>query len=229
MLIPEYHVCYQSNRAEQLDRFQRVYTGVCALFMMADGFASCAASPHYVDWLTERVVQFEGSGSSADAVCREIGRLLSEASPVPGKASVAFVVSERSSYRFTTLGDTRIYRLANRDRTHDNSLAERCVNRGECPPDKLRIHPLRNQLTAWAGGRKGTIPTLQWQVSVCRQDERLLLCTDGFWSQVDDDSIYSLSSAAELKELCERLAGAAGQDDSHDNLTAAMLRYKEGG
>lgn len=225
MLTTEHHVCLQGNRAGQLDRFVQVSTGTCTLFMMADGFARCEASPHYVDWLTARVARFEGTGKSAEAVCGETGLLLGESSPAPGKASVAFVVAESGGYRFTTLGDTRIYGLASRTRTRDHSLAERCVIGGECSPDRLRFHPLRNRLTAWAGERKGAIPALCWQAASCLPGERLLLCTDGFCSLVDDDVLFSLDSAAALQALCARLTAAAGHRGLHDNLTAALMRF----
>lgn len=224
MLIPEHYVCLQGSRAGQLDRFLQVSTAACTLFMMADGFAQCEASPHYVDWLTARLARLHGTEKSAEAICTEITHLLGEPSPTPGKASVAVVVAERGAYHFTTLGDTRIYGLASRTRTRDHSLAERCVSDGECPADRLRFHPLRNRLIAWAGERKGAAPPVSWQAAACSPGERLLLCTDGFWSQFEDEDVFSLDSAAALQTLCDRLTAAAGPPGHHDNFTAALLR-----
>jgi len=77
--------------------------------MLADGYSSCSAKPHYVDWLTEQLSLLKDSGIDCDDTCDEIVRLLQQTDCYPGKASLAFVVSDAANYRYTTLGDTRIY------------------------------------------------------------------------------------------------------------------------
>ncbi|THB83331.1 hypothetical protein E1N66_16220 [Pantoea allii] len=226
MLIAEHHVSWQGDRAEQLDRFQVVKTGECMLFMMADGFSHCDASPHYVDWLSGQLERLNASGQDADAVCHEIGALLCPKSDFPGKASVAFVVSDDREYRYATLGDTRIYWLSARERTRDHSLAECCVMRGACPPDRLRHHPLRNTLTAHAGGVKKVPVSAAWHTRPHQREERLLVCTDGFWSRVSDDDIYAISSVSAFLTLLEEMQ-ATEESGKADNLTAALLCHAE--
>ncbi|PXW51496.1 hypothetical protein DFO55_11868 [Grimontella sp. AG753] len=58
----------------------------------------------------------------------------------PGKASVAFVVSDEQLYHYSTLGDTRIYWPQINSRTLDHSVAQLEVLRGECPPEQLRYY-----------------------------------------------------------------------------------------
>ncbi|QGY33216.1 PP2C family protein-serine/threonine phosphatase [Pantoea cypripedii] len=224
MLSSDYHLCLQGGREEQLDRFQVAETGRCTLFLMADGFSKCDARPHFVDWLTERTASLRGSGQDAEAVCMTLNALLNAHDSSPGKASVAFVISDENEHRFATLGDTRIYWLARRDRTRDHSLAERCVARGHCPPEALRHHPLRNRLTAWAGAGTGTVHTLAWCSAPFLENERLLVCTDGFWSQLGEDDIYAIDTPAALHEQCSDLLGA-GERELPDNLTVALLKY----
>ncbi|TPV23651.1 PP2C family protein-serine/threonine phosphatase [Pantoea anthophila] len=226
MLIPEHHVSWQGDRAEQLDRFQVVETGKCTLLMMADGFSDCDASPHYVDWLVGELEKLNVSGQGAGAVCLEIGALLRAKSDFPGKASVAFVVSDDWEYRYATLGDTRIYWPSGRERTRDDSLAERCVMQGLCPPDSLRHHPLRNTLTAYAGGIKKMPVSVTWHTRPHQQAERLLVCTDGFWSRVCDDDIYAISSGSAFLALIKKMQ-VTEESGKADNLTAALLCYAE--
>lgn len=226
MLILEHQVSWQGGRTEQLDRFQVVETGRCTLFMMADGFSHCEASPHYVDWLTKQLSRLNASGQDARATCLEISELLCAQSDFPGKASVALVVTDEQEYRYATLGDTRIYWLRERERTRDHSLAERCVAQGLCPPDRLRNHPLRNTLTACAGGAQKVPVSIAWHPRLHQQEERLLVCTDGFWSRVSDEEIYTVSSEQAFRKLLEYMQ-ASDENGTSDNLTAALLCHTE--
>jgi len=221
VLTAEFHLSLQGSRMEQLDRFLSVETGRCTLFMMADGFSQCDACPHYVDWLTERLNRLAASGMNVSLTCREISNILQVRDCFPGKASVAFVVADDREYRHTTLGDTRIYWLNRNDRTRDHSLAERCVELGHCPPDALSRHPLRNRLTAWAGS--GNLHALKWHNRTPLPAEHLLICTDGFWSQVSDDDIKGAASGSTLSELCCRL-NERTRGCFPDNLTVTLLK-----
>lgn len=225
MLTTELHLSYQGSRTEQLDRFMWVETGRCRLFMMADGFSQCEARPHYVDWLTMHLELMKDSGRDIHAVCHDITVLLRTSDNYPGRASVAFVIADDREYHYTSLGDTRIYWLNRYDRTRDHSLAERCVSLGQCPPDAIRFHPLRNRLFAWAGNCRGAMHEVKWHQREYQQDHYLLLCTDGFWSQVSDDDIYTLRSVAALRERCARLSA---DNSSPDNLTVALLLQQPG-
>jgi len=221
VLTAELHLTHQGSRTEQLDRFLSVETGLCRMFMMADGFSHCDACPHYVDWLSERLYRLAASGMDVSLACREISNILQVRDCFPGKASVAFVIADDREYRYASLGDTRIYWLNSGDRTRDHSLAERCVSLGQCPPDAIRFHPLRNRLFAWAGNGRGLMHEVKWHQRTCKQEQSLLLCTDGFWSQLSDADIYTIRSAAGLKERCTCLSA---DSSSPDNLTVALLR-----
>lgn len=222
MLTADFHLSLQGSRAEQLDRFLSVETGPCRFFMMADGFSQCDASPHYVDWLSERLYRLAASGMDVSQACREISHLLQVRDCLSGKASVAFVVADEREYRYSTLGDTRIYWLNRSDRTRDHSLAERCVERGHCPPDALPRHPLRNRLTAWAGVGSGNLHAIKWHHLAPLSTEHVLICTDGFWSQVSEADIDGIASGSPLSELCGRL-NELTRGDFPDNLTVALL------
>jgi PPM family protein phosphatase len=221
MLTAEFHLSLQGSRREQLDRFLSVDTGQCSLFMMADGFSQCNACPHYVDWLTERLRRLAATDMDVALVCREISEILQVRDCFPGKASVAFVVADDRQYRYATLGDTRIYWLNRSYRTRDHSLAERCVELSHCPPDALSRHPLRNRLTAWAGS--GNLHALKWHNQTLSPAEHLLICTDGFWSQVSEADINGITSGSLLNDLCSKL-NARTRGCFPDNLTVTLLR-----
>ena len=217
MLRTEYYYCSQGLRDEQLDRFVVIETGRCSIIMLADGYSCCTASPHYVDWLVEGLSALKSSGLHCANVVEEITLLLAQTEYYPGKASVAFVVSDEQLYHYSTLGDTRIYWPQTNSRTLDHSVAQLAVMRGVCPSEQLRYHPYRNRLMRHAGS--GLKHRLEWQTRPLLKNESMILCSDGLWSQLDDSQLYNVSDSEDLARLVQSLCMVPSQD----NLSVVML------
>lgn len=171
----------------------------------------CSEKPHYVDWLAERLLFLQLSELSGENTVQEITTLIAQTKCWPGKASVAFVVSDDQLYHYSTLGDTRICWPQENSRTQDHSVAQLAVQRGECPPDQLRFHPYRNRLMRHAGA--GTKHLLAWQTRSLTENECLILCSDGLWSQLDDRHIYSVTDKKDLAKLVEHLVTVPPPDN----------------
>lgn len=210
--------CGQGLREEQLDRFVVSETGRCTVFMLADGYSCTSVHPHYVDWLEEHLSDLQASGLVCSNAADEISRMLADTECHPGKASVAFVISDEQNYFYTTLGDTRIYWPSENLRTMDHSVAQLAVQRGECPSEQLRFHPFRNRLLRHAGSGKKHVP--EWQSRCLQNDECVILCTDGFWSLLDDQEISCIADNTALGLLVNRIKSPQPQD----NFSAVMLR-----
>lgn len=210
--------CSQGLRDEQLDRFVVSETGRCKVFMMADGYACCSVNPHYVDWLAEQLSGLHATGLNSKSAANEISRTIAEKKSYPGKASVAFVISDEQNYLYTTLGDTRIYWPIENQRTNDHSVAQLAVQRGECSPKQLRFHPFRNRLLQHAGDGHKHVP--EWMTRPFRDGECLLLCTDGFWSLLEDQDICNVADNKALELLVNRIMKLLPPD----NFSAVMLR-----
>ncbi|AWK40954.1 hypothetical protein GPY51_22450 [Photorhabdus laumondii subsp. laumondii] len=220
MLQNSLYLCHQGQRDEQLDRFFFINTGVCSVSVMADGFSHCHASPHYVDWLGEQLYALENTGSCCNELCGEVLRILSCNDCYPGKASIAVIVSDQEKYRYATLGDTRIYWPSHSFRTTDHSLAQRCIDRGNCPAEKLRDHPLRNQLTQFAGA--DSKHTLTWSERERTYHDAIIMCTDGFWSHFDDRFIHEIQTEASLHNAFSGMINKKTVPE--DNVSVVLLR-----
>ena len=218
MFRADFYYCTSGLREEQLDRFVAIETGCCTIFMLADGYASRTERPHYVDWLTEQLSLFKDSGLDCESISNEITRLLKQTECYPGKASVAFVVSDKEQYIFTTLGDTRIYWPAENLRTEDHSIAQLAVQQGSCSSEQLRFHPYRNKLMQHAGA--GVKHQPDWQSRPIYENECLILCSDGFWSLLNDRDIYSAVDNTILHFFLTRMMVTPPSD----NLSVVMLR-----
>lgn len=217
MLRTDYYYCEQGLRGEQLDRFVATETGECTIIMLADGYSCCAENPHYVDWLAERLLSMKSSGLHCEDAVKEITSMTAQTECHPGKASVAFVVSDEQRYHYSTLGDTRIYWPQENRRTLDHSVAQLAVQRGECPPEQLRFHPYRNRLMRHAGA--GLKHPMEWQTRSLAENETIILCSDGLWSQLDDRHIYSVTNREDLASLVQSLIVIP----TPDNISVVML------
>jgi serine/threonine protein phosphatase PrpC len=89
------------------------------------------------------------------------------------------------------VGDSRLYLV--RDNailamTRDHSGARLLVEQGVIAPDEAREHPDRNFVYNCLGGEVG--PDIEMsQPVVLRIGDRIMLCSDGFWSPVTDQEI----------------------------------------
>jgi len=213
MLRTEYRYCMQGLRDEQLDRFVVTYTDI----MLADGYPCSTVNPRYVDWLVEELSALESSELNCENTVEKITLLVAEIECYPGKASIAFVVSDEHQYHYSTLGDTRIYWPQQNSRTLVHSVSQLAVLRGECPSEKIRYYPYRNRLMRHTGA--GLKHRLEWQNRPLLKNELMVFCSDGLWSQVDNSHLYNVSNSEDLARLVQSL----DMVPSPDNISIVIL------
>jgi serine/threonine protein phosphatase PrpC len=111
------------------------------------------------------------------------------------------------------IGDCRVYhwregRLA--QLTSDHSEAAGLVRLRLLKPERVRDHPGRNVLTRTLGSR--LIPRPDYLRQPIQAGDRLVLCSDGAWSELDE------------AELCQVLAGADAQTACHELMRRVLTR-----
>ncbi len=155
-------------------------------------------------------------------------RLSLEARP---RATCALCLVQDNAAYFAHVGDSRIYHLrrgAVHERTRDHSHVELLLQEGVITEADIAAHPMRNFVECCLGG-DAWLPGM----SITRQKrlepgDVLLVCTDGLWSGLGDDSISTLATESEplanaLRRLGEQSVRACGPYS--DNTSAAALRY----
>jgi PPM family protein phosphatase len=129
-------------------------------------------------------------------------------------------------------GDSRLYwfrdgRLL--QRTRDHSLVQSLVDAGLLETNRLRDHPLRSELRSALGVAQDVL-----EVDVvdgsheAQRGDVFLLCTDGLWELVDDDTLerllaQSTKPRAWLDLLGVEVSRATEKNDHHDNFTALTV------
>jgi len=123
------------------------------------------------------------------------------------------------------VGDSRAYLVSSNGLeqiTRDHSLVDRLVELGQLTQAQAANHPQRNVLYR-AVGQKGELE-VDTYVRKVPPGGRLLLCSDGLWGAVDEETIHRIIwEASSLQAACDALVCAANEEGGRDNITAILV------
>jgi protein phosphatase len=123
------------------------------------------------------------------------------------------------------IGDSRVYRFANgrvTQLTVDHSEVAELVAAGRIAPGAARNHPRRNVITRALGSDPA--PELDLWVSPAVVEERLLICSDGLYCEVDDARIARvLATQPAPQAAADTLVTLALRAGGRDNVAVIVL------
>jgi PPM family protein phosphatase len=123
------------------------------------------------------------------------------------------------------VGDSRAYLIRDQHATvltNDHTQVGELVRMKVITPDKIRTHAQRSILTKGLGLGLFVQPDITAQA--LRDDDRIVLCSDGLWSVVEDHEFAQLAHAArDAADLNQRLIDLAIDRQSDDNLSAVVI------
>jgi protein phosphatase len=133
-----------------------------------------------------------------------------------GQAYVAHVGDSRAY----VINDAQIQQI-----TIDHSLVQRLVDTKQLTVEEARVHPQRNVIYKNLGDRAAVSP------DIVRLDlqpgDRLLLCSDGLNTVVDDARIHQIVlGATSPQDACSQLIDAANAAGGPDNITAIIVQME---
>ena len=126
------------------------------------------------------------------------------------------------------LGDSRAYLLRQdtfRRLTDDHSPVFQAMLRGTLTPEAAAEHPARSAVSRYVGNDAPRGPDVS-PLSIVPGD-RLLLCSDGIWSVLDDDALATTIATHEPTVAARRLVEMALAAGTHDDSTAVVVRADE--
>jgi len=124
------------------------------------------------------------------------------------------------------VGDSRVYLWRERAGIHqvtrDHSLVAEQVRSGIISEEEARNHSLKNLITR-AVGIKDKVKVDLFAVRL-KEDDMLLLCSDGLCNTVSDAFIADAVQLEDIKSAAHRLIEKALDGGGADNITAVIVR-----
>jgi protein phosphatase len=206
------------------------------VFVVADGIGGhCAgdvASREAIEALLPLVGQVQATGEMladclSDARAR-IARIAVDHGRPPGSTLsgvIATHVHNVPSWLVVNIGDSRTYRLdsaAFRQLSVDHTVVQELVGAGAIAPSAASSHPTRNLLTRAL--LAGIEHPADMSVLPMQAGDRILICSDGLTSDVDDRSIAEvLRTKSDPQLAADNLIDAAIDAGGHDDVTALVI------
>jgi len=141
-----------------------------------------------------------------------------------GSTVCALAVLGQAQVVVASVGDSRALLL--RDGgvvplTDDHSVTAELVRRGDLDPAAAAAHPQRHVLTR----ALGVAPDVEVDLRVeeLRAGDRLVVCTDGMWHDVDDDLLVRLVGVATPTAAVDALVEQALAAGGADNITVVVV------
>jgi serine/threonine protein phosphatase PrpC len=159
---------------------------------------------------------------------RRIAATIADSEDLRGMATTASALLTTASHACVAhVGDSRVYVLrggALRQITNDHSWVEEQVRAGTLTPLAAKQHPWRNVVTrALSGGEDPEVDVTEIEPLA---GERYLLCSDGLFAVVGDETIAEIvgNMHLSLEEVCRQLIDVANAAGGPDNITTLVLQ-----
>lgn len=131
----------------------------------------------------------------------------------------------RDGYAFIAhAGDSRAYifdgKVLNQVTT-DHSVVQDLIDRGKITKEEAENHPNKNLITRAIGVDKGI--KIDFDEIEIKDDEVLILCTDGLSNYVSDDEMISEVNDGRYYAFADRLVKKANNNGGGDNITVVAI------
>lgn len=160
---------------------------------------------------------------------QESHRLITRQVPGGGTTLTAVLILG-NQMTLAHVGDSRAYVIGPDGSmevlTRDHTLVKRLVEIGRITSDEAAIHPQKNVLYRALGLGEPFDPDLN--TMQLPESGYILLCSDGLWGVVSDDTIHQIVMTSPNPELaCKRMIDAANEAGGPDNITAILVKLPE--
>ncbi|MCL2882510.1 MAG: Stp1/IreP family PP2C-type Ser/Thr phosphatase [Coriobacteriia bacterium] len=209
------------------------------LFAVADGLggheAGEVASALAIDTLRNHAPRAADAPALVRAVQAANNAILQASDAGIGRegmgSTMTALMVEHGKAAIAQVGDSRAYLLRGRQLTQlteDHSVVAAMLRSGHITAEEARVHPQRSVITRALGSDPNLIVD-QFEITVLRGD-RLLLCSDGLTSMVDDAHIAAiLNSKLDPHQAALALIDAANNAGGADNVSAIVIDIDEDG
>ena len=202
------------------------------LFVVADGMGGHAAGEVASEICVKTVAECapkhtdaEELGQAVEQANRDIitAALTGEGREGMGTTCTAAML-EADKLVIAQVGDSRAYLLHGgklSQITRDHSLMANMIESGQITPEEARFHPNRSVITRALGNDPDMVPDL-YEIRV-EAGDRLMLCSDGLTSMVEDADIEAvMNRVADPQRCAAALVNEAIAAGGTDNVTVVV-------
>lgn len=202
------------------------------LFVVADGMGGHAAG----EVASEIAVNTIAECAPTHADAEELGKAVAQANRDIINAAIAgegregmgttctAAMLEGNRLVIAQVGDSRAYLLHGGQLTQitrDHSLMANMIEAGQITPEEARVHPNRSVITRALGNDPDTVADL-YEINV-EDGDRLLLCSDGLSTMIEDDEIQAvMNRIADPQRCAATLVNGAIAAGGYDNVTVVI-------
>lgn len=203
------------------------------LYVVCDGMGGHAAgevaSEIAVNVIAQRAPAFPDAEALGQAVEEANLAIIQGAHEGVGRAGMGCTCTaamlENERLIIAQVGDSRAYLMHQghlQQLTRDHSLVADLIESGQITPAEARVHPQRSVITRALGSDPRTQPDL-FEINV-ETGDRLLLCSDGLSSMIEDHEIEDiLNHTADPQLAASQLVNAAIAAGGFDNVTVIVV------
>ena len=146
----------------------------------------------------------------------------------PGTTAVLCIMQQGHAW-WTHVGDSRLYLFRQGqmvERTQDHSVVENMLAGGKLESNDSGGHPLRNVVTRCLGMSDNPPIISLSKKTPLKPGDIMLLCSDGFWEPLNDNSVASGLFEGKLQTALDGLAHRAENINApqSDNVSAIALQ-----
>ncbi len=142
-----------------------------------------------------------------------------------GSTLVAMLANDDNAC-ILNVGDSRAYHVRNKKinrLTHDHSLAQEKIDKGELSPEEAYTHPSKNFITRAMGTEPSVNPDT-FEIKIARGDI-ILLCSDGLSNLVEEEEMLDeLLSCEDISDCPAKLIELANRRGGTDNITVVIYK-----
>lgn len=205
------------------------------VFVVADGMGGHEAGEVASAEAVAALAQLVGHAVTPDDVFARVTEARSRVEQIPsrpgrdaGTTLTGVVVTEQGGEPYwlvVNVGDSRTYRLADgrlEQISVDHSEIQELLDSGDITSEQAPDHPLRHVVTRALGAGGWSDPDY-WLLPI-GPDDRLLVCTDGLTTELDDEVIGAvLLGEPHPQAAAESLVRRAIEAGGRDNVTAVVI------
>lgn len=220
-----------------LDRF--AYKGA-QLLICADGMGGASGGQTASSTAVAKILEYFQQGHPSpepDIAIREAVELAAETVQqktdedprLEGMGTTCVIVLVHNGYLFAGhIGDSRLYlwRKGQLQRlTRDHSRVQFMVEAGILSEEDAKRHPHQNFLARVLGSNQPPRVELLAPPRKLELGDRLLLCSDGLYNEVQEDTITKTLAELDPQDAANKLVELANANGGNDNITVQIFGY----